>query len=508
MRPERGDRRSPPHPPERPGVLAEAGRQRHHEDGRHPAAPGRHAPPAGGGQRQHQRQAPHVERVDPPLAVPRGRDRLDPRPILGAVHPEHVRPDQLDDPVRLHAEVVDVHRAVLGHPRGPGGEFQDRQELRRGQRRRQRAGARQARQHRPQPRPARAPSPSPGDRDADARPGREHEHPGRRGPSRPGARGRQGERGRRPHEHRPEHPRPGRQRTRRPRASIASTAAYPAPHSAVRYADSGSPPSTWSARTAASSAAPSRRPWRSSRSIAQPPGDPRSADEEDHVAVLRQDRRPERIAQPSQQRPRPAHAERAAQRHGAQQRQRRVRDDVGPCAPGVGQRRVDDLARVEHRGHRVAEQGGAGVQLGRPQRHPPGGPLLLDAQVERVVEVGRVAVGELLVAEQCRAEADEREGQRAGQSEQGQGGAAHRTALGIGVRPASGSVPASRGRPPIGAAGPIRIKGRPGRQALIGHPGAGSGPGAGGRLAMPPPECILQRVHNTKRMLLSNRGLR
>jgi hypothetical protein len=89
-----------------------------------------------------------------------------------------------------------------------------------------------------------------------------------------------------------------------------------------------------------------------------------------------------------------------------------MRDDVETIAPGIGREAVQNLDGIEDRGDGVAEQGLPTVLPGVPERPAPGVPLLLHAQVERIKEGSRVAVGELTVFEQDRTINGEQEGQK------------------------------------------------------------------------------------------------
>ena len=76
-------------------------------------------------------------------------------------------------------------------------------------------------------------------------------------------------------------------------------------------------------------------------------------------------------------------------------RQQGVGDHIPPSRERVGHDPEEDLARVEHGGRRIAQQGHPAILLGLPQRPTPRVPLSLDPLIERVIEVGRVAEGEL-----------------------------------------------------------------------------------------------------------------
>ena len=78
-----------------------------------------------------------------------------------------------------------------------------------------------------------------------------------------------------------------------------------------------------------------------------------------------------------------------------------MRDHVEPGAPGIGEDGIEDLARIEDGRRRIAEQRHSAVLLGLPEWRPtPRVPLGLHLLVERIIIVGRIAIGELLLAKQ------------------------------------------------------------------------------------------------------------
>ena len=77
-----------------------------------------------------------------------------------------------------------------------------------------------------------------------------------------------------------------------------------------------------------------------------------------------------------------------------------VADHVDPHRPRVREYEEDQLARVEHRGRRVAQERHPRTRLGRPERPAPGLPLLLDPPEQRVIEVPRIPERELAVSKQ------------------------------------------------------------------------------------------------------------
>ena len=155
------------------------------------------------------------------------------------------------------------------------------------------------------------------------------------------------------------------------------------------------------------------------------PRRPRRAHEIDHVAVLEQDGRAERIAQCAQARPHPTDAQRPRQGEHPDEGHDRVRNDVEPVGPGERHEGINDLPRVEDRRHRVSQEGDPAILPRVPERPAPSLPLLLHPEIEWIVKVDRVAKGELLAPEQDHPIAVEQQGDSAKQAEHGQEGTTH-----------------------------------------------------------------------------------
>ena len=149
------------------------------------------------------------------------------------------------------------------------------------------------------------------------------------------------------------------------------------------------------------------------------PGDPCRADQVDDVAVLEQDRCAEGIGHRGEAGGRGRLAPGAGQGEHSGPGDDDVSDGVEARGPGIGEDRVEDLSRIEDSAHGHSEQRHAGILPGVPEGPAAGGPFLLDAEVEGVIEMSGVAVGELLAAEQDGAEADEQKDQGADRAEQG-----------------------------------------------------------------------------------------
>ena len=100
-------------------------------------------------------------------------------------------------------------------------------------------------------------------------------------------------------------------------------------------------------------------------------------------------------------------------------------DHVESGRPCVRQQGIEDFARIEDRGHRVAQQGLAAVLTGVPQGQAPGVPLLLHPEVKRIIKESRIPEAKLAILEQDRPVEDQQKAQEAAQTKEGKGGAAH-----------------------------------------------------------------------------------
>ena len=98
----------------------------------------------------------------------------------------------------------------------------------------------------------------------------------------------------------------------------------------------------------------------------------------------------------------PARAPGSHQDEHAQERQRRMGQDINPGPPGIRQDGEDHLTRIEDRRGRVPQQRHPGVLLGLPERPPPLVPRRLNALVQPVVIFADIAIGELLIPKQHR----------------------------------------------------------------------------------------------------------
>ena len=142
-----------------------------------------------------------------------------------------------------------------------------------------------------------------------------------------------------------------------------------------------------------------------------PPRDPCGADEEDDITVLEQDGSGEGVCESGEVSGGEREIPCASEPEHAGPCDEEVCDGVETKGPRVVEESEEDFAWVEYGGHWDAEERYAGILSGVPERPASGVPLLLDAEVEWVVEVGGIAISELFTAEEYSVEADEQEDQ-------------------------------------------------------------------------------------------------
>ena len=82
-------------------------------------------------------------------------------------------------------------------------------------------------------------------------------------------------------------------------------------------------------------------------------------------------------------------------------------ENVQTSCPGIGEQGVDQLARIEHRRGRIAQQRYARILLRLPEGPPALLPFSLHALIERIIIVPGVAIAELAAAPEGRAETEQ-----------------------------------------------------------------------------------------------------
>ncbi len=116
--------------------------------------------------------------------------------------------------------------------------------------------------------------------------------------------------------------------------------------------------------------------------------------------------------------------------------QRRMTHDVNPRSPSIRQEGEDQLTRIENRRGRVTQERHPRVLLGFPEWPPPLVPLRLNAFVERIVIVARVAISELTTQQQRRRVTDQEQCAKAAHNENPRKTMPHERPRLVRVRPA------------------------------------------------------------------------
>ncbi len=130
---------------------------------------------------------------------------------------------------------------------------------------------------------------------------------------------------------------------------------------------------------------------------AYPQRQPGRAHQENHVAVLKQNRLAKGVAERTEPRPRPADAPVAQEQEHRNKRQRGMHHNVDPRTPRIRQYREHELPGIKDCGSRVPHKRHSGVFLLLPKRPPASIPLFLHALVKRVVVMTGVPKSELPV---------------------------------------------------------------------------------------------------------------